>query len=94
MLLVEYAVDNNEQWKGEYVSFSRDGRTLATRQVSQELVTAFLPVHRTVQSLSVRLTAPQNAAAVQGFEIYEIYLEIEEAEETHESNRRAERDKE
>lgn len=94
MLLVEYAVDNNEQWKGEYVSFSRDGRTLAARQVSQELVTAFLPVHRTVQSLSVRLTAPQNAAAVQGFEIYEIYLEIEEAEETHESNRRAERDKE
>jgi hypothetical protein len=82
MLLVEYAVDGDEtHWKPKYVDLSLDymkWMRKAATGVVQDRTTVFVPVFKTVGSISVKITAPQNAAALQGFEIYDLFLEVEQ----------------
>lgn len=96
MLKVAYALDNNDVWKEKLVDCS----ILPTRlgndtsgQVSKEVITVYVPVHSTAKSIAVRVTSPKNEAAVQGFEIYDMFLEVDEAEEVSSSRRDIDKDK-
>jgi hypothetical protein len=95
MIQVEIAFDNNDQWASKFVDVSNVSRRIGgigNSQVAQELITVYVPVHRTVESISVRVTAPQNVAAIQGFEIYDIFIEVDEADEEPAAGRDIDRD--
>jgi hypothetical protein len=97
MLQVSWAFDNNDDlWKSEYVDISDIGRRIGTTgnaQVAQEQITVYVPLHRTMHSISVKVTAPENAASLQGLEIYDIFIEVAEVEEVHPKGRDIDRDR-
>jgi hypothetical protein len=96
MLKVEWAINNNDKWQEKFVDVSnvpfRYGN-VGNSLVSREAITVYIPVHATVSSLAIRITALQNAAAVQGFEIYDIFAEVDEAEEMPAAGRDIDKDR-
>lgn len=96
MIQVSWAPNNNDQWTAQYVDVSNIPRRVGgvgSSLVAQERITVFVPVFKTLESISIRIDAPQNAAALQGFEIYGMFLEVENAEEGQQEGRDIDRDR-